>query len=301
MGWLKKVKKGAFEYHFPEGHFLSLSSNFSNARTSVVSLPGEDGGYDTYQNRRPTAQRGIIQASFVLRANDKGLDIETQKQQVAEKVWELHRIADLGRMLVFAQFEDSADEFWCPVKIENLSTPQSASAKSDYYQVVSLMFSAPYPFWRRLNPALEVPIYNGGYKYNSGVKYGGSVPYTTMTGLSNTHQIDYKGNATSPVKIKVKIPAGQSVSWFSVKRTHMNQHYEDVVYGLPLAAGDTLVIDGLNSAILKNGADGYDSAFRFNHPDWMRISPGVNTFTVKQGLSSDQLNIKFNYYEAFRR
>lgn len=278
----------------PADRQISLTDNFGNLVTRVQRMPGVDGGFDEYGDGPAPGEVGHVQA-FVL------ID-ERYPELIKQILDEWRGISTWGTGRLYKRVMGSDDDVrWCEARVSSLPFTQSARERSHRRQRIQMSFQVASPFW--LKQGTAGPQWGDGIAtWGDGITYwGGSEEFVELSGTVNEIYRMSSGTAPTPVRIDVKVPQGESAQNVVVQRLALGDVMDEVSWLDTLDAEDRLIIDSMSQAVLLNGDNAFGNAFSFEDPRWFMLMPGENTIRVTMANAGDKIEIRFLYYDVFKK
>jgi hypothetical protein len=276
------------------GEQISLTDNFGNVVTHTQRLPGISGGFDEYGDGPAPSEVGNVQAFQWVE--------ERYPDLVAAKLDEWRGISSWGAGRLYKRvMGNDNDVRWTEARVSSLPLSQNAGEKPHVRQRIQMSFQAHSPFWYKQGTA--GPEWGDGVAtWGDGVTYwGGSEEFVELTGTVNEIYRVQNGYAPSPVRIDLRVPAGESAENVVVQRLVFGEVMDEIAFTETLVAADRLIVDSVSSAVTLNGADAFDERFAFYDPRWFVAMPGTNTIRVGMTNVTDVIEIRLLYYEAFKK
>lgn len=277
---------GSETYTFPTNVTnQDFRTNFKNLLTKASRIPGASGGVDEYGIGRSPSPVGNIQFSIYLTTQSKA-----SMQGLRDA---LNEIADWG-VGILTDNLNGVDR-WALCRVSDISmSEERQDTKYNLWQKAQLSFQAAEPFWLTVG---NQNVWDGTYTFNSAISWDGNTGFNTING-SGTFTLTNNGNAYTVARLVARVTGATPFSQFIAQRIVSGGVTDQWVYTGSIVQNDILEVSPRNQWVLLNGDDKIGN-FDFNHPDWMRLMPGVNTIKIALDDAAATVLCKGLYYERY--
>lgn len=262
-------------YTFPD-RLTQFDDNFGDAVPRTLRLPGMDGGYDQFGDDPAPTEIGRI--TLRLKVAQDGMDLASQGSAMQALRDDLRALTGMGRQVLTIEPSGGTAQRWTWARANFVQINQKMPAISDRLSDFTIDWQAADPHWYSDNA-------------NSGTAVAASGTATDFT-LNNG------GNARTVPTLTLIAGTAALASGVTVRRLDGTAVVDEVSYGGTVSAGGTLVIDCRALAVRLGGADGYGTAFAYEHPAWLRLLPGDNDYRIILG-SGQTASVTFDWDDAW--
>lgn len=243
----------------------SFNAPFANIPARITRLPGTSGGFDEYGLGRGASDPGIVEVNIVLESDTRA-GMQTLRDNLrAMAAWGKGRLIDTI---------NSVDR-WCWARITLADIKEQRHMHTDLQQPVKLTFSVSDPYWYTIGTDI---LWGGGSLWGGGGKWGGTIVAQSVT-TSGTFSITNNGNADTLARVVVSNASGSTVYYPRIQRIVNGAIRDELYYNGSIATGTQLILKPQNHSATITGVN-VISNLTFKHPDWMRLLPGANSFSV---------------------
>ena len=281
-------------YTFEQDNQIDFRDNFGQTVAQILPIFGADGGFDEYGTEKSPSEIGKIAMSFWL--YDNMGDLDNQKRAVRE-------MSEVGlqRLTAVPNGVTGAPTRWCNARVINCHMLQSARARSQVRQRVSVVFSVPDPFWNATGAS--APIWGRGFIWGDpGAIWGGAGLAITASGLETDGVLTPGGNAMTAPLMNVTTITGQEVRDFRIQRVDSaGTVLDECRYDATITENMTLLIDCRGRKVTLAGNNAYNSDFTTKSGRWFGLVGGeMNSVKVLMDRATDACTVTFGITERIR-
>jgi hypothetical protein len=189
--------------------------------------------------------------------------------------------------------DSAAEERYCDARIIDIEYDKQEDRFSDLHQPFRITWSVSYPRWLTegsVGAIWGIALYGQAEWPGIALAASGVLTETTLTN---------SGNAITHPQITIACSGSQTAENPTVQRIVDSVVVDEVTRTMTLGNSETLVIDARDLSVLYEGNDAFDSAFDYDHPEFLRLLPGSNTIRVVFANSGDAATVTFKYNDAY--
>ena len=257
---------GGNEYTFLQPE--EFDPRFSRMQSMIVPLPGQHGGFDQNHAEEDRSAVGTLSIRCTLVASTIS-DMQTLIDEVSSLPY-------LGRQKLYYQPQGAFEQRWCLARVSSVDLGMRA-VDGLLIQRVRVQFAVSDPFWSHDEENVA----------------------QACSGVSTDITATNDGNAVSLVRAVVACGGAQTCENVTIERSVDGTVMDSVLYTGVVGNSETLTIDAVAKSIDLDGTGKYTD-LTFTHPDWLRLLPGSNTFTVKFENVGDAATVTLNFSDSFR-
>lgn len=251
---------------------LMFDDNFGEGRTSIMQMPGLNGGFNNNGSAPARHVPGVVRLSFTLVAETRA-DMQALRDAI-NALW------SLGQRVLMQTLPDSSKR-WCAATVTNISMPQDPSGQTDLFQPVSMVFGVDTPGWKAVR-AGDAFWDDGEAEWDTSGDYwdGKTVTANNVLG-GNSFTIDVSGGERTLPRLVIRCASYQSVFRPKWEHIHNGKKHAEFYYNGTVGNSSELEINCQTLAVWLDGVAAYgDMVWTKQDEQWMYLYSGENLVRV---------------------
>lgn len=282
------------DYTFPS-ELVEFNDNFADTTPQTVRLPGMSGGFNSDGDKASQTAIGKVVVGFWLVTQSRA-DMDALRDAVNAMVHYGYQ------RLTYQPTEPTDDVRFCWARVNFISMSERKDEHTDLHQKVSVTFQAPNPHWFVATTGLwtigDGTIIDDPTDVEIG---GGGTPETTVAaGTLTTDTITYNGNAETIVTVVINCGAAETCQNPMIRRIFNGEIVDQFQYTGTIGNNGELIVSGKTKQVMLDGANVLGANFSYEHPDFLRLEPGVNTIQIIFANSGDDATVTYWFDTAYR-